>query len=606
VCGIIAWSGKDPEQFNSDKLNILGLFNESRGGDSCGVAVDGEIYYGIDKNKNFEDFIINKNYPKPQIIPAVIGHTRKSSIGLTNIHNAHPFGFGQLNENFEFIGCHNGTLIDYEELAKNYEIEVNINDEKNIFDRRKNDSEVLLEILYKTKNINVLEEYIGGAAIVFQDLNEPNVIFAFHGASKKEVGDHSPTLWEERPLFYYQESKNSLYISSIENALVFIGGEKNKNIFEFEYNILYEIKNGNINNAIKHKVNRNKVGQKKAYGGNFSKGGLTSTTTTKNTINHLTKAEKRRRVKNNSSITNIFDEKGIINEFPCKIYYQNLRYKRNGHNITGIYTWIKNFGFYKLTEKSEELYSISTNIISTYFSLKKERFINTDELDELLKTDSTLFIPFHLNQNISLNYIYNGILLETIEDYNALINNFKNFTLEDYSAMSKYPVCSLKRHSDNSQNIILNYEKYNNSFTPLLSNNIYNIENGNLISIDKLEEYKEDSEKTSDGVQIELPIKLNSYSLIPPMTLPIDLTKRNTETFLSDKDLMDEEEFFNEQKEKDRIINIIDNQFLPIYTKLQIVHENLKNEKNETIKELIESGKDYIMSIDCVSEQYEK
>lgn len=607
MCGIIAWSGKDPKQFNSDKLNILGLFNESRGGDSCGVAIDGEIYYGIDKNKKFDDFIINKNYPKPKIVPAVIGHTRKGSVGLHTVHNAHPFGYGDLNDNYEFIGCHNGTLIDYDDLAKKYDISISLYTENNVWDRRKNDSEVLLEILYKTRNINVLEEYIGGAALVFQDLRDPDTIFAFHGASKKEVGDNG-LLYEERPLYYYQESENSLYISSIEEALLFIGGEKDKNVFEFEHNILYEIRNGNVKSAIEHQIDRSNSGQKKkAYVGNFYKGGVNTSTTNKNiNTNHLTKSQ-RRRIKNKSSVTNIFNEKGNINEFPCKIYYENLRYKRNGHPINGIYTWIKSFGFYKLTEKLKEVHNISINLISRYFSLNKERFIGDDELDELLKSDNSLFIPFNVGQNISLNYIHNGVLLETSEDYIALKAGFKNFTLDDLSQMSKYPICNLKKKSDDHQNIIYNGQKYSNNFTPLGSNNIYNIENGNLISIDRLEEYKDESEKISDGVQIELPIKLDCCNLmLPAKNIPIDLTKRLVVPFLSEKDLEEENEFYNNQKEESRIIDIIDKHFLPVYSQLQVVHENLKNEDNEVIKELIDSGKEYLISIDCVSEQYEK
>lgn len=600
MCGIIAWSGKDPKQFNPDKLNILGLFNESRGGDSCGIAVDGEIYYGIDKNKKFEDFILNKNYPKPKVIPAVIGHTRKGSVGLTTIDNAHPFGFGELNENFEFIGCHNGTLFDYEELAKKYDIPVTLYN-GNVYDRRKNDSEVLLEILHKTRNTNVLEEYIGGAALVFQDLREPDTIFAFHGASKKEVGDHSPTLWEERPLYYYQESKNSLYISSIEDALVFIGGEKNKNIFEFDHNILYEIRNGNVKSAIEHQIDRSKAGQKKVYSANFGKGGVTHSTI--NNTNHLTKSE-RRRIKKKSHIFNIFNERGERNEFLSKIYYENLRYKRNGHPVNGIYTWIKGFGLYKLTEEVEGLDKITFDIISRYFSLKSEQFVYDADLDERLKTDDTLFVPFIIGKTPSLHYIHNGILLETVEDYNAIKSKFKNFTLADLSTMSKYPICSMTKNPNDEQNIIYNAQKYTNNFTPIGSNNIYNIENGNLISIDRLEEYKEDAEKTSDGVQIELPIKLDCCTVMLPAINTIDLTKRPTVPFLSDKEL--EEEFYNEEKEKTRVVNIIDTHFLPIYSQMQIAHENLKNEDNDTIKELIESGKEYLMSIDCVSEQYEK
>jgi glutamine phosphoribosylpyrophosphate amidotransferase len=265
MCGIAAWAGENPKHFNKYKFDILGIFNDSRGGDSCGVSTDGEIYYGLTtSDKKYKDFLVEKNYLVPKSIPIVIAHTRKSSVGTINMHNAHPFGFG-INEkydSFEFIGCHNGTLYNYEELAREFNVSVNDNDSNGVFKRRKIDSEVFLEIIYKNKNFKVLSKYNGGAAIVFYNTLEPNVLYAFHGESST-YSNTKPE--EERPLFYYQEKSNSVYISSIAESLVAIGGELNKNVFSFKTNCVYKIKNGNVDKAELFEISRNTVFSKKPY-----------------------------------------------------------------------------------------------------------------------------------------------------------------------------------------------------------------------------------------------------------------------------------------------------------------------------------------------------
>ena len=79
MCGIFAWSGKDPKKFNKDKFDKLGIFNIDRGKDSCGVSFDGEVYYGLNTEKLYSKFIVNREI-KPLKYPVVIGHTRQASI----------------------------------------------------------------------------------------------------------------------------------------------------------------------------------------------------------------------------------------------------------------------------------------------------------------------------------------------------------------------------------------------------------------------------------------------------------------------------------------------------------------------------------------------
>src|SRR5690606_4308156 len=131
-----------------------------RGESSCGVMVDSEIFHGVEySNKKFRDFLKNITI-EPVLKPTLIGHTRKSSVGAVNIHNAHPFGFGTNKDNpgYEFIGVHNGTLYNYKELAEEFKIDIEINETENT-KRQKIDSEVLLESIYQSKGLKPLSFY---------------------------------------------------------------------------------------------------------------------------------------------------------------------------------------------------------------------------------------------------------------------------------------------------------------------------------------------------------------------------------------------------------------------------------------------------------------
>ena len=61
-CGIYGFSGKSNISKSDlrmalQKFKILGLYNETRGRDSCGVYVNGEIFKGTGPKKLFTDFI---------------------------------------------------------------------------------------------------------------------------------------------------------------------------------------------------------------------------------------------------------------------------------------------------------------------------------------------------------------------------------------------------------------------------------------------------------------------------------------------------------------------------------------------------------------------
>jgi hypothetical protein len=640
-CGIIAFAGRNPARFNKQKFDILGLFNNSRGGDSCGVSTDGEIYYGVTLNRNYEDFIVNGGYMPPVDIPVVIGHTRKASVGVVNENNAHPFGFGDIRDEqgerrFEFVGCHNGTLYNHEELGKKYGVETTIREEEyNHFVRNKVDSEILLEILYKQQNPDVLKEYIGGAAVVFSDLNKPNILYAFHGASKKEVGDKEDNLFEERPLYYYQESKETVYISSMKEALMFIGGEDKVTVHEFSHNTLYIIENGNVSKATRIRVDRTGAGQRKNYTSGFSIG---QTSTTTREIEALIEARNRGKKKDRSKtkrrrrlddVSNIYDETVIQDDFLSSIYYNKLRYWRNGHLVTGIYTFIKDFGFLLLGEDVNTAQNKLYGHLGEYFSLESKCFVDEKAVDTLMLSDTSLFIPFgYSTSEPPVHYFHDGIMLESVHDYNALMASVKKFTFEQMSTMSKYPICKMTkhRHADDKQCILFNEKPVTINIVPVQSKCCYNIEDGNLVSIDKFENeiIKEAEECCSiiplfdsrgnllerGNAQLQIPFVIPEALVVPKSDYNRKSGAEEMMKSFKDKktiEFMDEDAPIETSEDEDeKGIELINKHIMPVYDSMQVVNENLKNEGSDTAQEIIELNKDYMLSIDCIIESKEK
>jgi len=237
MCGLFAYiSQKDNHNFNWDKFNHLGLDNDERGGDSVGRIIGDDIVKFVNNKKaktTYQDYVINHKNPDPHHI--AIGHTRKASVGIANVANAQPIVV-DLGDGGKFVMVHNGTLWNWEDLAKEF----------NITSAGKTDSMVLAEII-SANGFDVLTKYDGAAALIIKDDREPDTIKVFRGASKNFSGKVD----EERPLFYYQESDNGMYISSKEDGLYFIGGDVDT-VFEFEPNILYTIFEGKIINQVKY------------------------------------------------------------------------------------------------------------------------------------------------------------------------------------------------------------------------------------------------------------------------------------------------------------------------------------------------------------------
>jgi len=242
LCGISFYVGNKPA--NIDKIKILGIYNITRGSDACGIVINNTVKKGIDdyqhnpsiKEANFTNFIEKKELTINESDEnyTVIVHNRKASTAWSekkNPDHAHPFEITDPDGNIVMIGAHNGSIQNCDALKKEFDMSGTY----------PVDSQLMLSILAKNRKeknpYSVLEKYIGNAVLVWFYLDEPNTLYVWKGASK--LYSHSE-LVEERPMFVWeQEPLNSLYFSSIKEALYAIGGNET-NVFNIEVNRVYK------------------------------------------------------------------------------------------------------------------------------------------------------------------------------------------------------------------------------------------------------------------------------------------------------------------------------------------------------------------------------
>ena len=432
MCGIFGMSTNKPENLDVNAVHILGIYNIERGKMSCGLSWDGDVQYGLGFDKLYTDFIVDREI-KPTKIPIMIGHTRQPSYGMAITEdNAHPFGFGTSKDgkSYEMIFCHNGTLKNHKELAKKYNIDLSEKVKKMSHGghsyetiRDKIDSEILGEILYKTKKFHVLSEYIGAAALAWTWIDEPNKLYLWSGASKLTQGSNVVTEIEERPMNVYCKNENSMFFSSLKNSLTVLGAAK-KDDLQIDYNTVYVITDGDFKNAEKHKVSRKQVGQSEAiannYRGNYKNyyNGYEEDycdwedmRTPKVNITTPTKVDIEKHL-----MINLQNDKPLkpIVDYGNKIYSKSLRYWDRNTLINGIYIYIKNWGFKFAGNDIFVANMFIKNVKGLTFNYNDGTFNYT-----ILNKEG--FIPFEKNvDNIQFHYFIEGVLL-TEEEFNTRI-----------------------------------------------------------------------------------------------------------------------------------------------------------------------------------------
>lgn len=253
MCGIFGWHGNNLRTYNPYKIAILGLLNDSRGGDGCGLSINGQIKKSAGKIEKFSEFLNNEIYDFLMSNKefSVLGHARKTSVGLSNIQNTHPFGHGEYNNGHEVILTHNGTIHNYNDLAKKYSIDI----------ENGTDSYMLSKFLHEDFNkfLSILSEYNGAAAIAAYD-RVKNTFILFKGESKKF--ESSTSTEEERPLSLVYVNKNNFYYSSEKKHLIAAGFPEEK-IINIKTNTVFIFKDGVL--IDKYEIDRSKSIQNKIY-----------------------------------------------------------------------------------------------------------------------------------------------------------------------------------------------------------------------------------------------------------------------------------------------------------------------------------------------------
>ena len=257
MCGIWGIIYKEPQQLNKVLFNSLGVLNDTRGGDSCGIFIDGRTEYGVNDKKYYSRFFSSsKLLKKDRPVSIALGHDRKASVGVINEFTAQPVVIKDKKGKPVFVLIHNGTIYNYEDLAKKYIPDVDI--------KGLTDSQVMAGIFYRT-GYDVLGEYLGGGVFVTVDYRqEKPIIRAFKGASKQT--QYTTTEPEEERPFYYIKTDNSLVFSSIP-FLLRAFYPKNC-VFTLQPNKLCYYKNNDF--YIEKEIDRSNCFQSKPYTSNYN------------------------------------------------------------------------------------------------------------------------------------------------------------------------------------------------------------------------------------------------------------------------------------------------------------------------------------------------
>jgi len=513
-CGLFAFIGTDPNKhFSWDKFNILGIYNDSRGGDACGRIVNNKVQWGIGTLKKYADFAGTVNPVSQKVVSnIVLGHCRKASSGGKENQYAQPVVLHKKDLNMSrikdthmisalkkikdddivFSGIHNGTIDNYTELAEQYKIP----------EENHNDSRVLLSILFYG-HYNVLTEYIGTAALVWHN-HLLNKSYIYKGKSK--TWNTIDTASEERPLYFWQVDDTNFYISSIAESLKVIQTVKD-DIYEVKTNLLYKFKDGvHIRNERydRSKCLQNKVYRNESYNHNYSN----------------IYVGNQLPFDNNSKYKDSFDH---INRSYDDDYYRTMRgedmpwdKKRNDSSTSTEENFVRKF-YFKDTKKEFRI-SFEKNNSNSHKSFKKAIYnktrywMNGNLMHGVYALSQGGIIPTNLTTQemvlLKLYYFIEGVMLDGLQAYRAALKIHEEFVKDLYDVlldiiyveemftfnMAKYsrfpvaPLLNLKYEEEcykpiNSGTDLVK-ARFTGNYFPLFSSNRYYFKEG---SLDKIE-----------------------------------------------------------------------------------------------------------------------
>lgn len=238
MCGIFGIVSNKVIPFDRRMFCTLGINNDSRGGDSCGIFIDGLTEYGVNDEKYFINFMLkSKLLETVRRCKCAIGHDRKASVGVVSLETAQPVTFKNADGNIDFVVIHNGTIHNYLDLADKYIPDIDCSN--------MTDSQVMATIFYNA-GYDCLSEYQGGAVFFIVDYREGEPrYFAWKGESKKTSYSKDNEDKEERP-FFFTTGRDSIIFSSISTYLYVISPDvwtlNGNTLTEFVGNDIYVIK----------------------------------------------------------------------------------------------------------------------------------------------------------------------------------------------------------------------------------------------------------------------------------------------------------------------------------------------------------------------------
>jgi len=450
MCGIIGYVPKNKNSMpNLDWVKLIMSYNATRGTDSCGIYINGQVLKGVDNQADIRIFIArnklsmdlnakNKN---------IIAHARKSSYGKNTLSNCHPFRIEHEGKVMYLI--HNGTITNIHAMAKKYEIDTK---DLNV------DSEILGNIILK-RGYDVLNEYEGGAALMWFFEHEPNTLYVFKGASKPSYHKEQE---EERPL-YFIKNEDGYYFSSLREPLDACSNQ-DITVYTITENMVCKIKSNHMENiftADRSKINSFIMGKT-----------ITNTTATQTLIGCGTNCEILDRVKL-SSPEEIYYEVGFSYTNPEKVFNNSVSF------LCGRYFVNKELTFIKLdaTAENEKYLLNGWHRISFYKNSETPAIISTSD-------------------SAPLFYFYQGILIKADKvqpminkmkkRFDVMTNKFER--LRQLSSYSKYPITFLQSEVVNLQKpyhpfyhngkVVSNHLDYN----PLFSYRTYSFDKHGYIS----------------------------------------------------------------------------------------------------------------------------